>query len=69
MGPELVSFRACVRVSTLSNMNTSETRGLIAIKFYLKHYWGGGKAALGFCADQMRSELWFIWQQIAPIGL
>ena len=22
-------------------------------KFYLKHYWGGGKAALGFGADQI----------------
>ena len=27
----------------------------IAIKFYLKHHWGGGKAALGFGADQIRT--------------
>ena len=36
-----------VCVSTLSNMNISETSGPIITKFYLKH-WGGGKAALGF---------------------
>ena len=24
-------------------------------KFYLKHHWGGGKAALGFDADQIRT--------------
>ena len=24
-------------------------------KFYLKHYWGGGKAVLGFGADQIRT--------------
>ena len=35
-------------MSTLSNMNISETSRPIAIKFYLKHHWGGGKAALGF---------------------
>ena len=37
-----------VRVSTLSNMNISETSWSIAIKFYLKHHWvggGGGEAA------------------------
>ena len=31
-----------VCVSTLSNMNISETRGPMATKFYLKHYWAGG---------------------------
>ena len=25
----------------------------IANKFYLKHYWGGEKAVLGFCPDQI----------------
>ena len=25
------------------------------IKFYLKHHWGWGKAALGFGADQIRT--------------
>ena len=40
-------------VSTLSNMNICETSGPIATKFYLKHHWGGGKAALGFWPDQI----------------
>ena len=31
-------------LSTLSNMNISETKGPIEIKFYQKHHWGGGKA-------------------------
>ena len=47
--------RPCVRASTLSNMNISETSRLITTKFYLKHHWGGGKAALGFDADQIRT--------------
>ena len=34
------------------NINISETSGQIAIKFYLKHHWGGGKAALGFEQDR-----------------
>ena len=37
------------------NMNISETSGPIVIKYYLKHHWGGGKAALGFGADQVRT--------------
>ena len=41
-----------VSVSTLLNINTSETSGPIATKFYLKHHWGGGKAALGFEQDR-----------------
>ena len=46
-----------VGVSTLSNINISETSGPIAIKLYLKHHWGEGweKAALGFSADQIRT--------------
>ena len=36
-------------------MNISETRGPIATKFYLKHHWGGGKAALGFRLNPMRT--------------
>ena len=59
MGLEPASVRAwvrgCVRASTLSNMNISETSRPITIKFYLKHHWGGGKAALGFGADQVRT--------------
>ena len=51
MGLEPASLRA----STLSNMNVSETSRSITIKFYLKHHWGGGKAALGFGADQVRT--------------
>ena len=27
----------------------------IAIKFYLRHHWGGGKAAWGFGTDQFRT--------------
>ena len=44
-----------MRASVLSNMNISETSRLITIKFYLKHHWGGGKAALCFGADQIRT--------------
>ena len=49
----LACVRECVPASTLSNMNISETSRPITIKFYLKHHWGGGKAALGFGADQI----------------
>ena len=34
-------------------MNISKTRGPIATKFYLKHHWSGGKAALGFGPDRI----------------
>ena len=43
----------CVCVSTLLNINISETSGLIATKFYPKHHWGRGKAALGFWPDRI----------------
>ena len=36
-------------------MNISETNGLIATKFYLKHHLGGGLAALGFGPDRIRT--------------
>ena len=36
-------------------MNISKTSRPIAIKFYLKHHWDGGKAAQGFGADQFRT--------------
>ena len=55
MGLEPASMHLCVRVSTLSNMNISETSRPIPTKFYLKHHWGGGKAALEFGADQIRT--------------
>ena len=47
------SVRPSVRPLTLSNMNISATSWLIGMKFYLKHHWGGGKAALGFGPDQI----------------
>ena len=34
-------------------MNISETSGPVATKFYLKHYWGGGKTVLGFGPDRI----------------
>ena len=49
------AVRRCRRFQPFSNMNISETSRQIAIKFYLKHYWGGGKAAWGFGADQFRT--------------
>ena len=36
-------------------MNISETNGSIATKFYLKYYWDGGKAAVGFGPDRIRT--------------
>ena len=51
------SRRLCVSVSvclsTLLNINISETSGPIATKFYLKHHWGGGKVASGFGPDRI----------------
>ena len=43
----------CVRALTFSNMNISATSRPIATKFYLKHHWGGGKAASGFWPDRI----------------
>ena len=50
-----VCVRPCVRVLTLSNMNMniSATIWPIVTRFYLKHHWGGGKAALCFGLDRM----------------
>ena len=42
-----------MRLFTLSNINISETSGPIAIKFYLKHHWGSGKAAIGLGPDRI----------------
>ena len=36
-------------------MNIFATSGPIATKFYLKHHWVGGKAALGFGPDRIRT--------------
>ena len=49
------SVRPSVCVFTLSNMNISKTNGSIATKFYMKHHWGGGLAALGFGPDRIRT--------------
>ena len=43
----------CIRPLTLSNMNISATSWQIVTKFYLKHEWGGGKAASGFQPDRI----------------
>ena len=51
--PSSVCVCVCVCLSTLLNSNISETSGPIATKFYLKHHWGGGKAALGFGSDRI----------------
>ena len=48
-----MSVSVSVNVSTLLNINTSETSGPIATKFHLKHQWGEGKAALGFEQDRI----------------
>ena len=56
----------CVRLFILSKMIISTTSRPIPTKFYLKHYWGGGKAALCFGADRIGS---LVAMAIAPIGL
>ena len=43
------------RRQPFSNMNISEASRPIAINFYLKHHWDGGKAACGFGADKFRT--------------
>ena len=42
-------------VSTLSNMNISETSWPIVIKFHMEGHWGRGLAALGFGPDRIRT--------------
>ena len=37
------------------NMNTSATSGPITMKFNQKHHWDGGKAALGFGSDGVKT--------------
>ena len=41
--------------SIISNMNISATRGPITMKFYQKHHWDEGKAALSFGPDQIKT--------------
>ena len=50
MGVKLASV-CLVCLFTLSNMNISATSWPITTKFYLRHHWDGGKAALGFGPD------------------
>ena len=64
---EPASVRPLVCALTLPNMNISATSGPIATKFYLKHHWGGGKAAICFWPDRIGPLLPL--QRIAPIGL
>ena len=51
------SIHPSVDVSTLSNINISKTVGSIAVKVYLKHHLGGGKASLSFGSDQIRTQV------------
>ena len=48
-------MHASVSLFTLSNLNISETNGPIAIKFYLKHHLGRGKAAFDYVPDRIRA--------------
>ena len=41
--------------STFLNMNISATSEWIMMKFYQKHHWDGGKAALGFGPDRIKT--------------
>ena len=52
---EPMSMRPYVRASTLSNTNITAASQPIAIKFYQKHLWGGGKVALGFGPGWIRT--------------
>ena len=45
----------CVCVFTFSKRNISETSEPTATKFYLKHHLVGGKDALGFGSDRIRT--------------
>ena len=58
MGVEPASVRPCVHPSTLSDMNITATSKPTAIKFYLKHHWGRGKAALSFRSDSIRTVVY-----------
>ena len=55
IGVESMCVCVCVCVCAFSNMNFFETTGLIAIKFYLKHYLGRGRVALDFGVDRFRT--------------
>ena len=55
MGVETASMCASVRPLTFSNMNIFAISGPIVTKFYLKHHWVGGKAAICFGPDRIRT--------------
>ena len=55
-----------VRASTLLNTNISATSRPVAIKFYQKHHWGGGKVASGFGSGWIRT---LVSMATAPIDL
>ena len=63
-----------VCVFTLLKINISETNLSIATIFYLRHHWGGGKAAFGFGPDRFRtlvsmateSSHWVIMEKTVP---
>ena len=50
-----VSLRPSIHLSTLSNINISETSRLIEIKFHLEYHWGEGMAALDFGLEWIRT--------------
>ena len=41
--------------ASVRRINISATSGLIIMKFYQKHHWDGGKAALGFGPDLIKT--------------
>ena len=57
MGVEPASMRAPVRPLTFSNMNISANSWPVVTKFYLKHHWVGGKAAICFGPDRIRTQV------------
>ena len=55
MGLEPASVRVCVRASTLSNINISETSWPIIIKFHQEHHWGGGLTVFDLARSDQNS--------------
>ena len=55
MGVKPAFVYVCVCLFTLSNMNICGINRPVAIKFYQKHHWSGGKAALSFGPDRIRT--------------
>ena len=54
------------RPSTISKKNISEPSGPVLVKFNVSHHWFGRLTAF---LEQIVSNLWFPWPQIAPIDL